>query len=133
MAGVFCFAALRGSLGFNCMSDNFIMTISEAAAMTGYSTYMIRDFARKGAFAALQPRGKRGGYEIIRPSFEQWWMAKRAATANRKEMPNVTLSPASLKWAKQRAREEGHKDVSRILDEAITLLRQRHEAGLPMA
>jgi hypothetical protein len=115
------------------MSNDFIMTVSEAAAMTGYSAYMIRDFARKGAFAAVQPRGRRGGYEIVRPSFEQWWQGKRAAAANRREPFNVALPPASMKWAVQRAREEGHKDVSRVLDQAITLLRQRHETGLPLA
>jgi hypothetical protein len=115
------------------MSNNFIMTVSEAAAMTGYSKFMILEFCRQGQFAARMPRGKRGGYEIIRPSFEQWWQAKRAAAANRKDIPNVALSPASLKWARQRAREDGHKDVSRILDEAIALLRRRHEAGLPLA
>lgn len=105
------------------MSDNFIMTVPEAAKATGYSEFMIRDFAKRGEFCASMPRGKRGGYDIIRPSFEQWWQAKRAAAANRKGMPNVALSAASLKWAKQRAREEGHKDVSRVLNQAIALLR----------
>jgi hypothetical protein len=66
------------------MSGDFILRPADAAAMTGYSIYMIREFARRGEFAACMPRGKRGGYEIVRPSFEQWWQAKRAATSNRR-------------------------------------------------
>jgi hypothetical protein len=66
------------------MSGDFIIRPADAAAMTGYSIYMIREFARRGEFAACMPRGKRGGYEIVRPSFEQWWQAKRAATSNRR-------------------------------------------------
>jgi hypothetical protein len=65
-------------------ATNFIMRPADASAMTGYSIYMIRQFAREGAFLAYMPRGKRGGYEIVRPSFEQWWQAKRAATSNRR-------------------------------------------------
>jgi excisionase family DNA binding protein len=115
------------------MSNDFIMTVSEAAKMTGYSKFMILRFCHRGEFSACMPRGKRGGYEIVRPAFEQWWQAKRAAAANRKEMFNVALSPASLKWAVRRAREEGHKDVSRVLDQAIDLLRRQSEAGSPLA
>ena len=51
--------------------------------MTGYSVYMIRRFANRGEFAACMPRGKRGGWEIVRPSFEAWWSSKRASSANR--------------------------------------------------
>ena len=65
-------------------TGDFILRPADAAAMTGYSIYMIREFARRGEFLACMPRGKRGGYEIVRPSFEQWWMAKRAATSNRR-------------------------------------------------
>jgi len=66
------------------MSNDFIIRPADAAALTGYSVYMIREFCRRGEFSACMPRGKRGGYEIVRPSFEQWWMAKRAATSNRR-------------------------------------------------
>lgn len=66
------------------MMNDFIIRPTDAAALTGYSIYMIREFARRGEFAACMPRGKRGGYEIVRPSFEQWWNAKRAATSNRR-------------------------------------------------
>jgi hypothetical protein len=52
--------------------------------MTGYSIYMIREFARRGEFSACMPRGKRGGWEILKPSFEAWWQSKRASSANRK-------------------------------------------------
>lgn len=67
------------------MSNDFIMRPSDCAEMTGYSIYMIREFARRGEFCACMPRGKRGGYEIVRPSFEQWWQAKRAATSNQRD------------------------------------------------
>ena len=64
-------------------NSGFIIRVEEAAAITGYSTYMIRRFANRGAFAACMPRGKRGGYEIVRPSFEAWWSSKRASSSNR--------------------------------------------------
>ncbi len=67
-----------------CMTNNdHIIRPADAAAMTGYSLYMIRQFARQGAFLAMMPRGKRGGWEIVKPSFEAWWRDKRVATANR--------------------------------------------------
>jgi hypothetical protein len=65
-------------------TGDFIIRPADCAEMTGYSIYMIREFARRGEFAACMPRGKRGGYEIVRPSFEAWWQAKRAATSNRR-------------------------------------------------
>jgi hypothetical protein len=63
---------------------DFIIKPEQAAAMTGYSIYMIREFARRGEFSACMPRGKRGGWEIVKPSFEAWWQSKRASSANRK-------------------------------------------------
>ena len=62
----------------------FIIRPEDAARLTGYSVYMIRRFAHRGEFAACMPRGKRGGWEIARPSFEAWWQTKRASSANRK-------------------------------------------------
>ena len=64
-------------------NNDLIIRPADAAAMTGYSLYMIRQFARQGAFLAMMPRGKRGGYEIVKPSFEAWWQSKRTASANR--------------------------------------------------
>ena len=64
-------------------ATDFIIRPEQAAAMTGYSVFMIRQFARSGAFAATMPRGRRGGWEIVRPSFEAWWSSKRASSANR--------------------------------------------------
>jgi hypothetical protein len=61
-----------------------IIRPEEAAAMTGYSVYMIRRFCHRGEFSACMPRGKRGGWEIVKPSFEAWWSSKRAASSNRK-------------------------------------------------
>ena len=65
-------------------TTDFIIRPEQAAAMTGYSIYMIREFARRGEFSACMPRGKRGGWEILKPSFEAWWQSKRASSANRK-------------------------------------------------
>jgi hypothetical protein len=65
-------------------TTDFIIRPEQAAAMTGYSVYMIREFARRGEFSACMPRGKRGGWEILKPSFEAWWQSKRASSANRK-------------------------------------------------
>ena len=62
---------------------DFIIRPEEASRMTGYSVYMIRQFARRGEFSACMPRGKRGGWEILKPSFEAWWSSKRASSANR--------------------------------------------------
>ena len=61
-----------------------IIRPEDAAAMTGYSVYMIRRFAHRGEFAACMPRGKRGGWEIVKPSFEAWWSENRASSSNRK-------------------------------------------------
>ena len=43
-------------------ATDFIIRPEQAAAMTGYSVFMIRQFARSGAFAATMPRGRRGGW-----------------------------------------------------------------------
>jgi hypothetical protein len=64
-------------------NHDLIIRPADAAAMTGYSLYMIRQFARQGEFLAMMPRGKRGGWEIVKPSFEAWWQSKRTASANR--------------------------------------------------
>jgi hypothetical protein len=64
-------------------NNDHIIRPADAAALTGYSIYMIREFARRGEFAACMPRGKRGGWEIVKPSFEAWWQSKRVSSANR--------------------------------------------------
>jgi hypothetical protein len=64
-------------------TTDFIIRPEQAAAMTGYSVYMIRRFAHRGEFDAWMPRGKRGGWEIVKPSFEAWWSSKRASSMNR--------------------------------------------------
>jgi hypothetical protein len=65
-------------------TTDFIIRPEQAAAITGYSVYMIRRFAHRGEFSACMPRGKRGGWQILKPSFEAWWQSKRASSANRK-------------------------------------------------
>jgi hypothetical protein len=64
-------------------TTDFLIRPEQAAAMTGYSVYMIRQFAHRGEFAATMPRGRRGGWEIVRPSFEAWRQSRRASAANR--------------------------------------------------
>jgi hypothetical protein len=64
-------------------TSDFILRPEDAARMTGYSVFMIRQFAHRGEFAATMPRGRRGGWEIVKPSFEAWWMSRRASAANR--------------------------------------------------
>ncbi len=70
-------------IGCKMNRETFTLGIEEAAKITGYSSYMIRRFAHRGDFCACMPKGRRGGWEIVRPSFEQWWRDKRAASANR--------------------------------------------------
>lgn len=41
---------------------------------------------------------------------------------------HVALPPHLMKWAVQRARDEGHKDVSQVLRAGIGLLMARHNA-----
>jgi hypothetical protein len=64
-------------------NSDFIIRPEDAAAMTGYSVYMIRRFAHRGEFAACMPRGKRGGWEIVKPSFEAWWSGLRTRPSQR--------------------------------------------------
>jgi hypothetical protein len=76
-------AGTCGLFGCNMKSETFTLSIEEAAKITGYSSYMMRRFAREGAFCACMPRGRKGGWEIVRPSLEQWWRDKRASSAKR--------------------------------------------------
>ena len=64
-------------------TTDFIIRPEQAAEMSGYSVFMIRRFCARGEFAATMPRGRRGGWEIVRPSFEAWWQSRRASAANR--------------------------------------------------
>jgi hypothetical protein len=61
-----------------------MISVTDAAQYTGYSEFAIREFCRKGNFTAEKPRGNRGGWSILKPSLEQWWMAKRRASTNRR-------------------------------------------------
>ncbi len=64
------------------MSANLLMTVEEAALMTGYAPWTIRQFCNKGMFTAEKPRGDRGGWRILRPSIEKWYADKRRASLN---------------------------------------------------
>ena len=65
------------------MSANLLMTVDEAASMTGYAPWTIRQFCNRGMFSAEKPRGNKGGWQILRPSLEKWWSDKRRSSANR--------------------------------------------------
>ena len=64
------------------MSKELLLTVDEAASMTGYAPWTIRQFCNKGMFTAEKPRGDRGGWRILRPSIEKWYADKRRASLN---------------------------------------------------
>lgn len=37
-----------------------------------------------------------------------------------------------LRWAVKRAKDEGHKDISLVMQRGIDCLRERQKAGLPL-
>ena len=61
---------------------NLMMSVEEASEFTGYTPYTVRVLCRTAAFTAEKPRGNKGGWQILRPSLEKWWAAKRRATTN---------------------------------------------------
>jgi excisionase family DNA binding protein len=63
---------------------NTMMTVEEAAQVTGYAPFTVRQLCRKGAFTAEKPRGNKGGWRILRPSLENWWADRRRQTTNRR-------------------------------------------------
>jgi hypothetical protein len=42
---------------------------------------------------------------------------------------HAALPPHLLKWAVKRAKDEGHKDVSQVVQRGIDCLIERHKAG----
>jgi len=61
-----------------------MISVTEAATVTGYHPYTVRQLCREGAFTAEKPRGNKGGWMILRPSLEKWWSERRHATTNRR-------------------------------------------------
>ncbi len=59
-----------------------LMSVEEAASMTGYAPWTIRQFCNKGMFTAEKPRGNKGGWMILRPSLEKWEKERRRSTTN---------------------------------------------------
>ncbi len=59
-----------------------MMTMPEATAAAGLSTYTLRACARRGEFLAWLPRGKRGGYVIDPDSFRCWLLRRKMQTGN---------------------------------------------------
>ena len=46
---------------------------------------------------------------------------------------HAALPPKLLRWAVKRAKDEGHKDVSQVMQRGIDCLREKQKAGLPLA
>jgi hypothetical protein len=46
---------------------------------------------------------------------------------------HAALPPHLLRWAVKRAKDEGHKDVSQVMQRGIDCLREKQKAGLPLA
>lgn len=42
---------------------------------------------------------------------------------------HATLPPKSLRWAAKRAREQGHKDISLVVQDGIDCLIEKKKAG----
>ena len=45
---------------------------------------------------------------------------------------HAALPASLLKWAVKRAKDEGHKDISLVMQRGIDCLRERQKAGLPL-
>lgn len=73
---------------------NLMMSVEEAADLTGYAPFTLRMFCRMGLFTAEKPRGNRGGWMILRPSLEKWWAAKRRASTNTCQQQQIKNLPA---------------------------------------
>ncbi len=68
------------------LSDVYI-DMHEAQRLSGFSSRSIRDYIKRGEFAATMPRGRCGGWHIVRQSFLDWWGYRNASTANRTTIP----------------------------------------------
>jgi hypothetical protein len=68
------------------LSDVYI-NMNEAKRLSGFSSRSIRDYIKRGEFAASLPRGRCGGWHIVRQSFLDWWGYRNASTANRTTVP----------------------------------------------
>jgi hypothetical protein len=45
---------------------------------------------------------------------------------------HAALPAPLLRWAVKRAKDEGHKDISLVMQRGIDCLIERHKAGLPL-
>lgn len=70
---------------------NLMMSVEEASEFTGYTPYTVRVLCRTAAFTAEKPRGNKGGWQILRPSLEKWWAAKRRASTNTYQQQGVKI------------------------------------------
>lgn len=66
------------------MSGNLYMGIEEACRITNMARWTMGEYCRKGEIVAAKPRGRRGGWMLMRPSFDQWWAARIGKTDNSK-------------------------------------------------
>lgn len=65
------------------LSETF-MTLPEACEITGLSKWAIYRHIKSGSFSASLPFGDKGGWRIVRPSFERWLMDRIGKTSNRR-------------------------------------------------
>ena len=68
------------------LSDVYI-NMDEAKRLSGFSSRSIRDYIKRGEFAASLLCGRCGGWHIVRESFLDWWGYRNASTANRTTIP----------------------------------------------
>jgi hypothetical protein len=68
------------------LSDVYI-NMDEARRLSGFSSRSIRDYIKRCEFAASLPRGRCGGWHIVRESVLDWWGYRNASTANRTTIP----------------------------------------------
>jgi len=59
------------------------MTTQEASEQSGLTSWTISQAAKRGDFAATQPNGRRGGWDINEASFRQWVARRRIQHGNR--------------------------------------------------
>jgi predicted DNA-binding transcriptional regulator AlpA len=65
------------------ISESFI-TLKEACQISGASRWTLYRQIQAGAFSASLPFGDKGGWRIVRQSFERWLLDRIGKTSNRR-------------------------------------------------
>ena len=87
------------------------MTIRDASEESGLSCYTLREYARRGEFAAYMMRGKKGGYEIEPRNFRAWVLLRRMRTGNgpARQQAKRELYRLGLKDEAKKLKESGER------------------------